>query len=143
MSEADRQPEETPVPPDTNLPSARHAAVDRAREAWIRHLMDTSRRNNLLYFRSLKVGTLDLEGHDAEAMESLLAGGAVPLSRLLPATDVVKTAAQLREIGKRALVNLEERGLQTLFLALGMATWPSTDDGRPPESAVLLVPLTL
>ena len=42
--------------------AARREAVDRARQSWIRKPIDLSRRNNLLYYRSLKLktGTLDL-----------------------------------------------------------------------------------
>ena len=31
-------------------------------------------------------------------------------------------------------MNLEERGLDTLFLGLGMATWQPDDDGRPVDA---------
>jgi hypothetical protein len=34
--------------------------VDAAPQQWTRKLIDPSRRNNLLYFRTLKTGTLDL-----------------------------------------------------------------------------------
>lgn len=33
----------------------RRESVDRARELWIRRLIDLSRRNNLLYYRDLTV----------------------------------------------------------------------------------------
>jgi len=105
--------------------------------------MDTSRRNNLLYFRDLKVGTLDLIGHDAKYMEALLSGETVSLARLLPEGEAINANARMREISKRALANMEERGLQTLFLAHGMATWPAADEGRPPEAAILLIPLVV
>ena len=38
-------------------------------------------------------------------------------------------------------MNLEERGLDTLFLGLGMATWQPDDDGRPTDAPILLMPL--
>ena len=44
----------------------------------------------------------------------------------------------LQDISRRALENLEEKGLSTLFLTFGMATWPATDGGRPSEAPVLL-----
>ncbi len=121
----------------------RRAAVDQAREGWIRRLIDLSRRNNLLYFRDLKLGSLDLSDHDTEAMAALLGGETVPLNRLLPRADEVRAAAQVLEIRRRALANWEEKGLETLFLALGMATWAPADEGRPPQSAVLLVPMAV
>src|SRR5205807_1200853 len=44
--------------------------VDQAREQWIRRLIDLSRRNNLLYYRNLQLGTVDLTQADSEAMAS-------------------------------------------------------------------------
>ena len=55
----------------------------------------------------------------------------VPLNKLLPAVQQTAAAAKLKEIAARAQMNLEERGLDTLFLGLGMATWQPDDDGRP------------
>lgn len=38
--------------------------VDAARGVWMRRLIDQSRANSLLFYRDLKVGTLDLSlGH--------------------------------------------------------------------------------
>jgi hypothetical protein len=37
--------------------------------------------------------------------------------------------------------DFEERGLDTLFLALGLATWTADDEGRSPCAPVLLLPL--
>lgn len=119
----------------------RYAAVERVREGWIRRLIDLSRRNNLLYYRELKRGTLDFSDCNSKALKELLSGKTVPLIRLLPQVEEVKAAAQVQGIRRRALANLEEKGLETLFLALGMATWTPTDGGRPPEAAVLLVPI--
>jgi very-short-patch-repair endonuclease len=119
----------------------RYAAVERVREGWIRRLIDLSRRNNLLYYRELKRGTLDFSHCNSKALKELLTGKTVPLIRLLPQAEELKAAAQVQGIRRRALANLEEKGLETLFLALGMATWTPTDGGRPPEAAVLLVPI--
>jgi len=124
----------------TSIPSARRQAVDKARKAWIGQLIDLSRRNNLLYYRSLKDGTLDLAEADPATMATLLSGGAaVPLTKLLGTDE----SALIREIGRRAQANAEEKGLQTLFLALGTATWPEEDGGRAPAAPVLLVPMAL
>jgi hypothetical protein len=43
-------------------------------------------------------------------------------------------AKLLRDISRRALENLEEKGLSTLFVIFGMATWPATDGGTPGSS---------
>jgi hypothetical protein len=49
----------------------------------------------------------------------------------------------LREISRRALENSEEKGLSTLFVTFGMATWPALDGGRPAEAPVLLLPVAI
>lgn len=116
--------------------------VDAARQTWVARLMDTTRRNNLLYFRDLKTGTLDLSGSEEGALARLLDGEEVALSRLVPPSSDPAAGPKLQEIARRAQSNLEEKGLQTLFLAYGMATWPVEDDGRPPEAAVALLPLS-
>jgi very-short-patch-repair endonuclease/DNA polymerase III delta prime subunit len=121
----------------------RRALIDQARKAWCDQLIDRSRRNNLLYFRALKTGTLDLSQAEPEVLSALLGGETVLLSNLLPAADEIQTPAAVRTIHRRALANLEEKGLQTLFLALGMATWPACDDGRDPQAAVLLLPMSI
>src|SRR5438093_5553649 len=140
-SGADPKPD--PVASSSVSP-ARRATVDQAREAWIKRLIDPSRRNNLLYYRHLKTGTLDLTSADPIALQELLAGEAVTLTRLLPeGSDEVRAAARAQEIRRRALTNLEEKGLETLFVAVGMATWAPSDEGRPPESPVLLVPVAI
>ncbi|MFZ5825144.1 MAG: AAA domain-containing protein, partial [Bacillota bacterium] len=122
---------------------ARARLTGKARETWIRRLIDLSRRNNLLYHRDLKNGTLDLTGADPDRLQALLSGKATPLADLLPYADPLKLAATAREIARRAQANLEEKGLETLFLAVGMASWPPRDEGRPPEAAILLVPMAM
>ena len=58
----------------TPVSAARREAVDRARQSWIRKLIDLSRRNNLLYYRPLKTGTLDLTSAESSGMATLLSG---------------------------------------------------------------------
>ena len=120
--------------------------VDAARQSWIRQLVDMSRRNNLLYFRDLKVGTLDLSNAPTEAMQALLQSGgngrhSVRLTDLVDEARRTQANAAVSEIWKRAISNYEERGLDTLFLALGLATWTARDGGRNLAAPVLLVPL--
>ena len=119
------------------------AAVRKASEAWISRLIDLSRRNNLLYFRDLKTGTLDLTAASPDAMDDLFGGSLVPIERMLPSADGIHLAALMKAILERAVVNREERGLETLFLARGMATWRPSDGGRPPEAPLVLLPLAV
>jgi very-short-patch-repair endonuclease len=129
--------------PSTQDQSPRPQLVDRARQSWLARLIDTSRRNNLLFFRDLKTGTIDLSNCDDAALSQIIAGDEVSFRALWPDADLVGVSAKAREIARRALANEEERGLQTLFIAFGMATWPPDDDGRPAESAVLLIPIEI
>lgn len=126
-----------------DVSSERLAAVEQVRSGWIRRLMDLSRRNNLLYYRELKTGTLDLTYCDQKVLTGLLVGKTVTLNRLLPQAEELKAAARVGQIRRRAIANLEEKGLETLFLTLGMATWIPADGGRAPSAAILLVPVTI
>ena len=111
--------------------------VDAARQQWIRKLVDLSRRNNLLYFRELKVGTLDISAAPADAMRELLQSGAsaadgVRLKTLVSEDRRKQAGAALAEIADRARSNFEEKGLNTLFLEFGLAslTRPTADATR-------------
>jgi hypothetical protein len=92
---------------------------------WIKKLIDLARRNNLLFFRDLHGGTLDLTEAPAGATHALLQSGregaaGVPLNRLEHGVQQqVNAAAGLKESAVRAQMNLQERGLNTLFMGLG------------------------
>lgn len=81
-------------------------------------------------------------------MEALLSERTVRLSQLLPATDKEPerfddALARARTVHGKALALFEERGIQTLFLAWGMATWTSETSSATPAAPVLLRPLVL
>jgi very-short-patch-repair endonuclease len=120
--------------------------VKSARDTWIRRLIDLSRRNNLLYFRDLQVRSLDLSEARADALRDLLRShqngtNGVPLRKLVDTARLSQAAASLQKIADKALSNYEERGLDTLFAAVGLATWDAADGGRPSSAPVLLVPI--
>lgn len=128
----------------TLISDRRRETVDKARQGWIRKLIDLSRRNNLLYYRPLKTGTLDLSAANTDGINALLSGAEpIAVSKLLPNSRDESLLSVLRDIARRAQANAEEKGLQTLFLAMGMATWTADDGGRPAEAPILLVPVTL
>ena len=60
--------------------------VDAARTIWMRRLIDPSRANSLLFYRDLKVGTLDLTDK-SQAIELLLAGNTLTENELKPRAD--------------------------------------------------------
>lgn len=141
MSTLGRQSEPSKGPRAPSISDARRYTVEAARKAWIRKLIDLSRRNNLLYFRPLKTGTLELSSAPTEKLRDLLVGESVAAAKLLPNLEDDLLAKVLRDISRRALENSEEKGLSTLFVTFGMATWPAMDGGRPAEAPVLLLPV--
>ena len=88
-------------PTEQKSDSARNAAVERARTTWINRLIDLSQRNNLLYYRPLKVGSLDLTLAENEPLIELLGGKSVPLKKLLARGDLTQTLAQAKQIHRR------------------------------------------
>jgi very-short-patch-repair endonuclease len=68
-------------------------------------------------------------------------GDGVSFADLFAAPERTRAAASLKEIATRARSNFEERGLDTLFLAMGLAAWKAEDGGRDARAPVVLVPL--
>jgi very-short-patch-repair endonuclease len=61
--------------------------------------------------------------------------------KLVPPADPLGT--RLQAIRAKARENEEERGLRTLFAAVGMVSWPALDGGRPPCAPLFLVPVAI
>lgn len=99
----------TRAPSAPTISPQRRLLVDQARQSWIRKLIDLSRRNNLLYFRPLKTGTLDLSNADQENMAAFLQGEEVSVRKLVPAETDDAISKLAREIARRAMANLEEK----------------------------------
>lgn len=161
------------APSSTGSPISdrRRQLVEAARKVWIQQLIDLSRRNSLLYFRHWKLASAELSDWNPAVLFSLLSGSQVTLVDLLPgeadlvqrgeaSTDdlAVYTEAgeegglsaghsgllpKLQAIARKAQENFEERGIETMHIAYGMATWRSDDGGRDPEAAVLLLPVSI
>jgi very-short-patch-repair endonuclease len=134
------------APPPADVHARRLAAVQRAVKSWVSQLMDLTGRNQLLFYRALKRGTLELTEASATSLQMLLSGRVVRLSQLLP--DTVEEPARLADavaraqtVHKKALTLFEERGIQTLYLAWGMARWTTHTSGATPCAPVLLRPL--
>lgn len=126
---------------------SRMTRVNQARERWKQQLFDLGRRNNLLYFRDLKTGSLRIppEAFTSEPLMAFLHDGS-PLGRdflLFGGSDPGVVLGKLRAIRDQARANREEKGIQTLYLALGMATWHTPDHGRPPAAPIWLVPVDI
>ena len=135
------------------LSADRIEAVLRATKRWQKDLVDSTGRNRLRRYRDLKTGTLDLtpgraHGLDARKLDQLLSDNSVSLSDLFPdsadgledSTAFEDARRRLTAIHKTALMNLEEKGIETLFAAIGLVTW-KVDSGTPPNAPVVLLPL--
>ena len=123
----------------------RLAAVERELETWKRELVDVSGRNPLFSYRDLRVGTLELtpgeSGVDCQALESLLAGDMVWMTALFPDEDLLVDARKrLKSIHRKALEHSEEKGIDTLFVAAGLATWQVETGNSSPNAPVVLIP---
>jgi hypothetical protein len=108
--------------PTTPAPSAeRLRLLDASIKGWKNQLVDLTARNYLLYFRDLKAGTLDFTGKP-DHVDRLLSGGEVSLARVF-SQDTPRTAfaKRARTIRGKARELFEERGLETMFLAHGLA----------------------
>ena len=132
--------------------SSRIPAVHRAVERWKADLVDTSGRNRLIRYRDLKTGTLDLTpsgplGVRLQALDMMLSGRAIRLSRLIPDTPrppgaFAEARRRLIAISRTARTNLEEKGLDTLRACVGLATW-RVEQGSTPIAPVILVPVVV
>lgn len=155
-----QKPSLAPVDPE------RAAIVDRAIDGWVSKLIDTTRNNNLLYFRELKLGTIEFTDADPDELAALLAGREVPVMSLVAGGGIgtdgelhdgddlivaeladsdleARVAARIQTIQRKAMENAEERGLSTMHVVVGMATWPIDDGGRPPQAPVILIPVEI
>lgn len=111
--------------------------VRRAIKDWTRQLVDVTGRNTLLCFRPLKAGTLDLARASEEARHALLFGAKVRISDAF-GDETADANRRCRAIKARADENDEERGLRTLSVAWGMATWTNSVSTYTPQAPVLL-----
>ncbi len=118
----------------------RERLIDTARDGWTNRLIDLSRRNNLLFYKPLASATLELPF--SQRLQDFLSDGQTATISDLVASDKDKISA-VRAISRKGLENLEEKGLSTLYLALGRCTWTADDGGRDPIAPVLLVPIGL
>lgn len=121
---------------------SRKQLVAAAVERWSKDLVDTGKRNPLLYYRSLQAGTLSLDHSDPDALRNFLEGRATRLSVLFPTqTGAADALKRMKTIRKKVVTLEEERGIQTGYLAIGLATWAEEGTAateRAPAAPVLL-----
>ena len=99
---------------------------------WERKLLDLSLRNNLL---NMKLGknAIRYEHDDIATLEDELDQG----------KEFVLEQKELKGIYRAVRTNLEESGVNTLFLTLGTLQWNERTGGRQYAAPVLLVPVEI
>jgi very-short-patch-repair endonuclease len=115
--------------------------VGRAVSGWIDQLTDLSGRNNLLYYRDLRHGTLDLASASDSARDRLLKGGKVRCSQLFPGPLQADAVSRLKGIHRKMKELAEERGIHTGYVAAGMASWH--EDRKSPAAPIILRELSI
>ncbi len=110
----------------TRTPRLRQVAT--AVAEWRAQLINVDATNRLLYYKDLKVGTLDLVDANLIRVAQLRGGQPVRLGRLFEDPARLITAQRsARQIATKARAAEEEFGVPISFVAAGLATW---DDGR-------------
>ena len=131
-----------------SLSPERVQPLQRAAEQWKRQLVDVSGRNPLLNFRDLRTGTLNLTPAPdlyvlKSELDSLIRGRAVLLSSLFPTDEGhAESRRRVSAIHRQAQATLDEKGINTLFVTVGLATW-EVDNKSQPNSPVVLIPITI
>jgi hypothetical protein len=99
---------------------------------WERKLLDLSLRNNLL---NMKLGknAIRYEHDDIATLEDELDQG----------KEFVLEKAELKGIYRAVRTNLEESGVNTLFLTFGTLNWCERVGGRQYAAPILLVPVDI
>ena len=123
---------------DGGLDEALGRRIHRAIATWTGQLVDITGRNTLLCFKDLRAGTLELTDANEVALEQLLGTRSVRFSEAFSGDDVAPAARRGRAILARADENYQEKGLQTLFVAWGMATWTNSRSTFTPCAPILL-----
>lgn len=113
----------------------------KAVDQWIKQLVDLGGRNRMLYYRDLTRGTIRLDDVEPRVIDLLLGGTDTGL-KSYAWTDPVGAARRIKAIRAKARENLEEEGVSTLFLAMGLATWESSRR-QDPAAPVVFWPLNV
>jgi hypothetical protein len=124
--------------------TSRADRVDAAVQSWIGQLMDLGPRNNLVFYRDQRSGTLDLSTIPAPAISALVSGRPIQVAAQFGAPEIRNDVLRrLRRISGKAREYFEEQGIPTLYLAFGLASWATDRTPVRPSSPVLLRPATL
>jgi hypothetical protein len=128
-----------PFESDTSHTPERSEAVAAALTGWRRQLTALGGPNTLLWYVEQTSGALELTTAHPGGLSMLLAGRPTRLSDLVRERAAFGEArARAAEIRARAVSLRATRGVETSFLAAGMATWEHPGAPTPPHAPALL-----
>lgn len=134
----------TSLRPPQNLDDVRVEAVQRARTRWRHEVAELGGPNTLLWHRTSLTGTFDLNLAHPGGVAKLLSGRPTPLSDLVRAeTAFADAARRIGGIRDKVTEMRTEHGLETSYLAIGLATWTLHRVPVPPRAPVLLRACTI
>lgn len=120
-------------------PKDPRALIEAAQTRWRTQLADLGGRNTLMWHRDLPTGTIDLTVAHPGGVAKLLAGHNTLLSELTrEAVALGEARRRVSAIRAKSVELQREFGLNTLFLAVGMASWKLPRVPVPPRAPVLL-----
>jgi hypothetical protein len=122
----------------------RRSRMEKAVEGWKSELVDLSARNNLLYFK-VSAGVLDLT-QAGFTIDELLEKKSIKLVRDSSGEiDPAQIIKRSRTVLKKSQIALEEKGIETMWLGYGMATWDEDASLKRPDinAPVVLIPVSL
>ncbi|MGO0577920.1 hypothetical protein [Ornithinimicrobium panacihumi] len=118
---------------------ARVEAVQRARTQWRHEVADLGGPNTLLWHRTSLTGTFDLNLAHPGGVAKLLSGRATLLSELVREhVAFLDASRRIGAIRDKVTELRHEHGLETGYLAIGLATWTLHRVPMPPRAPVLL-----
>lgn len=145
----------------------RMATITQLIEEWKKKLLDLSKRNNLLNFRTTRRGTLTITYPEFDELYSSLTdgeelqfakpsqeeefdlfgeeGGGNPIFTIKSSAATLKEeSTTLRGLRRRAKTIMEEQGINVLYVAFGLVRWKETENANQEfTSPLVLVPVTL
>lgn len=123
---------------------ARVEAVQRARTQWRHEVADLGGPNTLLWHRTSLTGTFDLNLAHPGGVAKLLSGRATLLSELVREhVAFLDASRRIGAIRDKVGELRQEHGIETGYLAIGLATWTLHRVPMPPRAPVLLRACTI
>lgn len=128
------------------MQSTSSKAIQQKIKKWKEALSDLSKRNRLLYFKKDKLATVEVSCPVEDLYDKLVvARQGIPISSLQTVHTEIELLKRLKKLRQVANSTLEEKGINSLFVAVGMLHWNSESDKSQDSfaSPILLVPASL